>query len=45
MFDSQKGFFGDVSPPPEFLVQEINICTTQGEEKHLKDYFQTNISH
>ena len=39
------GLFGGVSSTSEFLIQEINICTTQGEEMHPKDYFRTSISH
>ena len=23
----------------------IDVCTSQGEERHPKDYFRTNISH
>ena len=42
---SREGFLGGVSSPPEFPTSEINICTTQGEERHPKDYFWTNISH
>ena len=42
---SWEGFLGGISPPPELLSQEINVCTAQGEERHPKDYFRTNISH
>ena len=34
---SWEGFLGGISPLPELSSQEINICTTQGEEKHSKD--------
>ena len=44
-FGNQKGFLDGVSLPPEFPIQEINICITQSEEKYLKDYFQANISY
>ena len=45
MSGSQNGLLNSVSSLPELLTQEINICTAQGEKKHSKDYFQTNISY
>ena len=42
---SWKGLLGDISPLPELPIQEINVRTTQGEERHPRDYFRTNISH
>ena len=45
MSGSWEGLLGSVSPLPEFPIQEINVRTTQGEEKHSKDYFRTNISY
>ena len=45
MSGSWEGLLGGVSPPPELPIQEIKVRTAQGEEKHPKDYFQTNINH
>ena len=45
MFDSEEGFLNGISSPTKFSIQEINVCTAQGEKKYPKDYFQINISH
>ena len=45
MFGSWKDFFDSIKPSTEFPTEEINVCTTQGKEKHPKDYFWTNIGH
>ena len=45
MFGSLEGLFGGVSLSLELPIQEINVRTTQGEEKHPKNYFRTNTSH
>ena len=42
---SWEGFLGGISPPPELLSQEINVCIAHGEERHSKDFFRTIISH
>ena len=45
MSGSWKGLFGGISSSTEFSIQEINIGTAQGEKKHPKNYFRTNINH
>ena len=45
MSGSREYLLGGVSSLAELSTRKINVCITQGEEKHSKDYFQANISH
>ena len=42
---SREGLLGSVSSLPKVSTWKIDICITQGEERHPKDYFWTDISH
>ena len=45
MSGTRKDFLNCVTPLLKFPNQKIDIYFTQNEEKYLKDYFRTNISH
>ena len=45
MSGSRKGLFGDISSLPEVPNWKIDVCIAQGEERHPKDYFRTDISY
>ena len=41
----RKSFLSGINLQPGLPIHEINIRIVQGEKKHSKDYFRTNISH